>query len=784
MSNPHLDRPDLSAVERTLMERGGQADRYAPREKIRTLVVEHFPMLGKVTALRFLEWAQRNPDWSVALPTGKTPEHFIKWTQRILRDWDRAEVRRILETHGLDPARKPDLSRLHFIQIDDFYPIHGWQQNSFFHYVNRFYLGGFGFDPKKALLIDPDKIGLDPGEDLDQVWPEGQVDLSLRTRAPRTALQRRQQRLLAEVDEFCYRYEERIRELGGVGFFLGGIGPDGHIGFNVRGSDHLSTTRLCETNYETQAAAASDLGGIEISSARLVITIGLGTITWCPETTALVIAAGEAKAAIVQRAIESEPSNQVPASVLHKLDNACFYVTKGAARLLTERRHHQLETPETWDDTTQRSLVIDAALNAGCSLAQTGHEQIERLRSGSLLLERLERPVVEACDGAASFLKESLNRALATPCGETFLHTAPHHDDIMLGYLPYLAQFVQDPANSHRFQYLTSGFNAVTNGFMVDRCNWASALLRNPEWRAGAQAYLAPDRREHREAEVQMFLDALGAEDATGAARSAVGARLLACVAEIYGEPDPEALEHRIDALRHYFLTTYPGKKDEPEVQKLKGMLREWEAEVLWGHLGFGLDTIHHARLGFYKGDIFTEEPEINRDVLPVLEEIRRVQPSVVTVAFDPEGSGPDTHYKVMQAVAAALRLYRDETGRNDIRIWGYRNVWYRFHPAEADLVVPVSLGQMAELHRLFLDSFASQREASFPSYEHQGPFSELARQIQVEQYRQIRTLLGESFLRRHPDPRVRAARGFLFVRVMELDEFFEKTRELKKSIE
>ena len=61
---------------------------------------------------------------------------------------------------------------------------------------------------------------------------------------------------------------------------MGGIGPDGHIAFNVRGSDSNSTTRLTLTNFETQATAAIDLGGIEISRNRLkVITIGLGTIT-------------------------------------------------------------------------------------------------------------------------------------------------------------------------------------------------------------------------------------------------------------------------------------------------------------------------------------------------------------------------------------------------------------------------------------------------------------------------------------------------------------------------
>jgi glucosamine-6-phosphate deaminase len=133
-----------------------------------------------------------------------------------------------------------------------------------------------------------------------------------------------------------YPYEKAIQEKGGIGFFLGGIGPDGHIAFNTRGSDHHSTTRLTATNFETQAVAAGDLGGIEISRNRLVITIGLQTITYNPEAVAIVFAAGEAKAQVVKSALENEPSNIYPATALHSLKNARFYLTNGAASLLED----------------------------------------------------------------------------------------------------------------------------------------------------------------------------------------------------------------------------------------------------------------------------------------------------------------------------------------------------------------------------------------------------------------------------------------------------------------
>jgi len=55
-----------------------------------------------------------------------------------------------------------------------------------------------------------------------------------------------------------------------------------------------------ETNFETQATASTDLGGIEVAKSRLVITIGLSTITANKNAAAIIMAAGEAKAEIVK----------------------------------------------------------------------------------------------------------------------------------------------------------------------------------------------------------------------------------------------------------------------------------------------------------------------------------------------------------------------------------------------------------------------------------------------------------------------------------------------------
>ena len=127
------------------------------------ITVENFPTLGLLTALRFLEWVADNPDGVISLPTGKTPEYFITWVKRILAEWDTPEGAVFREKHGLHLSQKPDLSGLHFVQIDEFYPISPSQHNSFYNYVQKFYVEGFGLDAGKGIFINCDEIPLADG---------------------------------------------------------------------------------------------------------------------------------------------------------------------------------------------------------------------------------------------------------------------------------------------------------------------------------------------------------------------------------------------------------------------------------------------------------------------------------------------------------------------------------------------------------------------------------------------------------------------------------------------
>ena len=773
-----------SHVEEYFLKKSGRKLMYAPVEKIPVIEVDNFPELGKMTALRFLEWVQNNPGGVISLPTGKTPEYFIKWVDFYLNNWDKKKVQAELEEVGIDPGRHPDMKSLHFVQIDEFYPIDPNQQNSFYYYIQKFYIGKFGLDPKKAMFININEIGTAGNLPVKEIFPNLKVDLSLRTRWPRNRLERLQKKTIELADEFCMRYEQKIRKMGGIGFFLGGIGPDGHIGFNVRGSDHFSTTRLTETNYETQAAAAVDLGGIETSRNRLVITIGLGTITYNKDAVAIIMAAGEAKAKIVADSIQSEPGIEYPASVLSSLPNARFYLTRGATVNLIERRWEDLVKKEDLSSKELERVVIDLALSRKKCLLSLNREDYSSDKAASELLRKTRLSMEEINKKVYNSITRKIKKGMETPGNQVYMHTGPHHDDIMLGYLPYIVHLVRDPSNKHYFNYMTSGFTSVTNSYLLELLLELKRWIRSRKFhRLMEEGYFDPAYIDGRIRDVNLYLDGI-AENSYTTKNEATSRRLLRNLIQIYEETALEYLEDRVDELINYCRTQYPGKKDIEHVQKIKGRIREWEADLIWRYFGIKVTNVNHLRLGFYKGDIFTELPTIERDVTPIYELMKKIRPTVITVALDPEGSGPDTHYKVLQAIAEALKLYQRDHDTSNLKILGYRNVWYRFHPAEANMYIPVSLNSMAILKNSFMECFGSQRSASFPSWEYDGPFCDLAQKIQVEQYTAIKTCLGRDFFVHNEHPRLRATHGLVFMKELTPEEFYKHAQDLKRYTE
>ena len=116
-----------------------------------------------------------------------------------------------------------------------------------------------------------------------------------------------------DAEKECGRYEELIRSLGGVDLQLLGLGHNGHIGFNEPGEAFEKETHcvdLTESTIEANKrffASADDV-------PKQAYTMGIKTIMQAKKI--LIVANGENKADIVERAFFGPVTPEVPASIL------------------------------------------------------------------------------------------------------------------------------------------------------------------------------------------------------------------------------------------------------------------------------------------------------------------------------------------------------------------------------------------------------------------------------------------------------------------------------------
>lgn len=118
----------------------------------------------------------------------------------------------------------------------------------------------------------------------------------------------------------CNAYEEKIRKYGGIDLFLGGMGADGHVAFNVPGSSLNSRTRLVNLNYETIAANARFFNNDLNQVPKQALTVGVQTVMDAREI--LIIVNGYKKARALQHVVEEGINHMWTLSALQNHSNA------------------------------------------------------------------------------------------------------------------------------------------------------------------------------------------------------------------------------------------------------------------------------------------------------------------------------------------------------------------------------------------------------------------------------------------------------------------------------
>jgi glucosamine-6-phosphate deaminase len=132
----------------------------------------------------------------------------------------------------------------------------------------------------------------------------------------------------ASLTDECLAYEARIKAVGGIELFLGGVGSDGHIAFNEPGSSLASRTRIKSLAHETIIANARFFSGDIDAVPRMALTVGVQTIMDAREV--VIIATGTSKALAIQQAVEGGISHLCTLSALQLHPSSMVVVDEDA----------------------------------------------------------------------------------------------------------------------------------------------------------------------------------------------------------------------------------------------------------------------------------------------------------------------------------------------------------------------------------------------------------------------------------------------------------------------
>jgi glucosamine-6-phosphate deaminase len=136
----------------------------------------------------------------------------------------------------------------------------------------------------------------------------------------------------------CERYEQQIRDAGGIDLQILGVGTDGHIAFNEPGSSLGSRTRLKSLTSETIQDNARFFGSRE-RVPRLAVTVGVGTIL--ESRRCLLLAFGRGKADAIRDTVEGSVTAQVTASALQLHREVTVILDETAASQLKRRKYYE-----------------------------------------------------------------------------------------------------------------------------------------------------------------------------------------------------------------------------------------------------------------------------------------------------------------------------------------------------------------------------------------------------------------------------------------------------------
>jgi glucosamine-6-phosphate isomerase len=135
---------------------------------------------------------------------------------------------------------------------------------------------------------------------------------------------------LSNVFEECRKMDELIKSKGGIDLMLVGIGLNGHIGFNEPGVSFDLYSHVVDLDETTQSVGQKYFA--EKTALPRGITLGLKHFHRARK--AILIANGQKKAAIIQKAVQGPVHVDIPASIIQEHLNGWVMLDEEAASLI------------------------------------------------------------------------------------------------------------------------------------------------------------------------------------------------------------------------------------------------------------------------------------------------------------------------------------------------------------------------------------------------------------------------------------------------------------------
>ncbi len=566
-------------------------------ERIRTVIVGDHDELGQRVAARIAEIVRAKPNAVLGLATGSTPIGAYRELARMHRD------------EGLSFARVVTFN------LDEYYPMDPGSIHSY----HRFMWENFF----SQLDIRRENVHI----------PRGDV--------PRD-----------QVEGECRRYEDAIRQAGGIDIQLLGIGRTGHIGFNEPGSGFESRTRLVTLDLVTRKDGSADFFGEE-NVPREAVTMGVATIMEAREI--LILATGEHKAHIVRRSVEGEVDHEVAATFLQQHPATTFYLDGAAGAYLTRVATPWLLGPVAWD--------TPLAVNAVTWLSRQTEKGILKLTQRDYSEHRLSSLV--AAHGTPGALNGMVFNALGAkirgrsklPSGRRIICFSPHPDDDVISMGGILRKLVEN-RNAITVAYMTSGNIAVFDHDVMRHLDFLNRV-------AGEQ----------------------GLAEGT--------------VTEL------------VTRVEEFLAAKRPGDVDIEEVRDIKRMIRESEAVAGLRTLGLEEGAARFLDLPFYQTGKVRKEPIGPADVAIVRDLLDGLRPEYIFVAgdlSDPHG----THRMCKEALDRAL-AETAAAGQPRPEVWLYRGAWQEWPVTEATWLVPLSQEELRLKIQAIFKHQSQKDTAPFP---------------------------------------------------------------------